>query len=233
MGVEPASKRIACLHAHHGNIAYLDEALAPFQVDVSHFVDPALVRRIASDPGFSEEHAGNRVTTQLRWMADSAVDGIVVTCTAYVAATPPGPVAGVDIPILPIDEPFFAAVCRSEGPRAILFTNPGTVDGTMRRLHAYAAEHDVVIDPTVDIIDGAFDLFMAGRQAEHDTFLAARLTLIAKDGRFGSVFAAQLSMTTAARSVAAGGHGEVHNPLDALSAAVGGRLRIARRGGDD
>ncbi len=224
-------KHIACLHAHHGNIAYLDETLAPFQADVSHFVDPALVRRIGTDPGFGEEDAGNRVAAQLRWMAESGVDGIVVTCTAYVAATPPGPMLGVDVPILPIDEPFFAAVCRSEGPRAILFTNPGTVDGTMRRLNAYAAERGVTIDPTVDIIPDAFELFMAGRQAEHDAVLAERLTVISKDGRFKSVFAAQLSMTNAARSVVAGGHGDVHNPLDALSAEVGGRLGIARLDG--
>lgn len=199
---------------------------------MSHFVDPALVRRIAADPGFSERDAGNRVAAQLRWIAENDVDGIAVTRIAYVAATPPGPVLGVDVPIIPIGEPIFAGVRRSEGPPAMLLTNPGTVDGTMRRLLAYAAERGVAIDATVDIIDGAFDLFMAGRQSEHDASLAERLTAIAKDGRFGSVFAAQLSMTTAARSVVAGGHGEAHNPLDALSAEVGGRLGFTRRGGD-
>jgi hypothetical protein len=168
-------KRIACLHAHHGNIAYLDAALSSFRVDARHFVDPALVRRIADDPGFSERDAQDRVREQLGWMARSGADGIVVTCTAYVAAMPPGPIDGVTVPILPIDEPFFAAVCRAQDPQAILFTNPGTVDGTMRRLHDYAATLGADIAPIVEVIPDTFDLFMAGKQEEHDANLAQRL----------------------------------------------------------
>lgn len=223
------ARSVACLHAHHGNIAYLDTALAQFAVDVAHFVDPALVRRIADDSGFSEAAAGERVREQLRWMAEGGAGGIIVTCTAYVAAMPNLPIAGVDVPVLAIDEPFFAAVCRAPGPQAIVFTNPGTVDGTMRRLTAYAAAHGAMIEPRVELIAGAFDLFMSGRQAEHDAFLAGRLATVAGNASDGSVFAAQLSMTTAARMAEAAGSGAIANPLDALSAAVAGRLGLSPR----
>ncbi len=224
--------RIGCLHAHHGNIAYLEEALAPYAVVVSHFVDPALVRRIANDADFSPADAERRVRGQIAWMAESGLDGIIVTCTAYAAALPEEPIDGVAAPIITIDEPLFAAICQSAGPQAILFTNPGTVEGTMRRLMHHAATIGATIEPHVELIPDVFDLFMAGRQVDHDGMLAERLGAIAADGQYGAVFAAQLSMTTAARRVDAQGHRKIGNPLDALAASVAERcdLRPAARG---
>ena len=223
-------KRIGCLHAHHGNIGYLDELLSGYEADASHFVDPALVRRIGVDPDFSAARARQRVRDQLVWIAESGVDGIVVTCTAYSAAMPPESEIGLSIPIVTIDEPFLAAVSRAGGPQTILFTNPGTVAGTMGRLAAYTETVPVALDATSELIPDAFDLFMAGRQAEHDDLLAVRLAERIERVSSGTLFAGQLSMSAATRRAGAETGKALISPLDTLEAAIVGRVGLHKIG---
>ncbi|MDC0701743.1 hypothetical protein POF52_04755 [Priestia sp. AB] len=52
-------KKIACLHAHHSNISYIEKAL-PF-ANCMHFVDPGLVHRVTADPKFAAESAAAKV----------------------------------------------------------------------------------------------------------------------------------------------------------------------------
>ena len=219
-------KRIGCLHAHHGNIGYLDSLLSGYQAEAAHFVDPALVRRIGVDPSFSAARAQQRVQDQLAWIAESGADGIVVTCTAYSAAMPPDEELDLAIPIVTIDEPFFAAVCRSTGPQTLLFTNPGTVAGTMKRLTAYAAAEPVSLSASSELIPDAFDLFMVGRQAEHDDLLATRLGEWIERGTSGTLFAAQLSMSAAAVRAASVAGKPLTSPLDTLEEAIVQRVGL-------
>lgn len=223
-------KRIGCLHAHHGNIGYLDGLLSGYEAEAAHFVDPALVRRIGVDPSFSAARANQRVQDQLAWIAESGVDGIVVTCTAYSAAMPPEADLGLPIPIVTIDEPFFAAVCRATGPQTLLFTNPGTVAGTMRRLTAYAATVPVSLSASSELIPAAFDLFMTGRLAEHDDLLATRLGEWIERGTTGTLFAAQLSMSAAASRAASKTAKPLTNPLDTLGEAIVQRVDLHKIG---
>ncbi len=221
-------KRIGCLHAHHGNIGYLEGLLSGYEAEASHFVDPALVRRIGIDPTFSASRAQMRVRGQLEWIAESGVDGIVITCTAYSASLPPESELGLSIPVVTIDEPFFAAVCRSAGPQTILFTNPGTVAGTMGRLAAYAATVPVTLSASAELIPDAFDLFMAGRQAEHDDLLAARLEERIGRASKGTLFAGQLSMSAAVLKVGKETGGALTGPLDTLEKAIAERVGLQK-----
>lgn len=224
-------KRIGCLHAHHGNIGYIDEVLGGYAAEASHFVDPALVRRIGVDPGFSVTRAQQRVHEQLDWIAESGVDGIVITCTAYSASMPAGADLGLSIPVVTIDEPFFAAVCRAAGPQTVLFTNPGTVAGTMGRLAAYAETVPVSLSASSELIPDAFDLFMAGRQAEHDGVLRARLLDRMQRVTHGTLFAGQLSMTAAAREAEEAIGKPLVGPLDTLESAIVERIGLTRANG--
>jgi len=224
------SRRIGCLHAHHGNIGYLDELLSIYEAEASHFVDPALVRRIGVDLAFSASRAQKRVQEQLEWIAESGVDGIVITCTAYSASMPPESDLDLSIPIVTIDEPFFAAVCQAPGPQTILFTNPGTVAATMGRLAAHAEAASVTLTASSELIPDAFDLFMAGRQAEHDELLTARLAEWIERGTSGTLFAGQLSMSAATRRAETGTGKKVISPLDALEAAIAQRVGLHKIG---
>ncbi|MGH2559040.1 MAG: hypothetical protein ACRDJH_08245, partial [Thermomicrobiales bacterium] len=97
---------LGCLHAHHSNIAYIDQILAPCEVSTVHFVDPGLMRRITNDSGFAGKQALTRVRQQLEWMASCDVNAILLTCTNYIAELGEQPIA-LDLPIVKIDEPFF------------------------------------------------------------------------------------------------------------------------------
>lgn len=219
-------KRIGCLHAHHGNIGYLDELLSTYQAEASHFVDPALVRRIGIDPSFSASRAQKRVREELDWIAESGVDGIVITCTAYSASMPPESDLGLSNPIVTIDEPFFAAVCQAAGPQTILFTNPGTVAGTMGRLAAYSEAMPFTLSASSELVPDAFDLFMAGRQAKHDDLLTARLAARIERGASGTLFAGQLSMSAASYRAEAQSGKVLISPLDTLEAAIVNRVDL-------
>ena len=64
-----AKTRLGCLHMHHSNIPYIDGIVAPDRVELLHFVDPGLMRRIGSDPDFTRDQAEAQVRRQLDWMA--------------------------------------------------------------------------------------------------------------------------------------------------------------------
>ncbi|WP_445678084.1 hypothetical protein [Psychrobacillus sp. FSL H8-0484] len=62
--------RLACLHAHHSNIANIETALlAPFDIELVHFVDPGLMNRVTHDDGFEQVNAEHKVKEQMEWMA--------------------------------------------------------------------------------------------------------------------------------------------------------------------
>jgi hypothetical protein len=60
-------KKLGCLHAHHANIAYVDQALQPYDVEVIHFVDPGLHQQ-GSVHRFGMNRIRSRVVMQqLNW----------------------------------------------------------------------------------------------------------------------------------------------------------------------
>src|SRR5215217_6898365 len=118
--------RLGCLHMHHSNIPYIDGIVAPDRVELLHFVDPGLMRRIGSDAGFPSDQAEAQVRRQLEWMAGCGLDAILITCTNYIAVLADEPL-DLSIPVIKIDEPFFADLLQQPSPHLLLFTNPATV----------------------------------------------------------------------------------------------------------
>lgn len=72
-------KKIGCLHAHYSNIAYIEQAMSAYEAELLHFVDPALVFRVSSDPQFTLAQAQAQVNQQVEWIAASQVDAILIT----------------------------------------------------------------------------------------------------------------------------------------------------------
>ncbi|MDQ0244106.1 hypothetical protein J2S09_001651 [Bacillus fengqiuensis] len=71
-------KRLGCLHAHYSNIEYIENALSPFNIELIHFVDPALMYRVTSDENFQESDAQIKVKEQIEWIAQCNVDAILI-----------------------------------------------------------------------------------------------------------------------------------------------------------
>lgn len=162
-------KKLACLHAHHSNIEYIDRALQSFGIEILHFVDPILSRILKKDCDFEKEQARSNLKDIIKYIAKSDVDTLLLTCTDYITLLDEN--FKIDIPILKIDEPFFEMICHIEEPQTILFTNNRTVSGTMERLKQYARQNNKSIQVKVEVIEGIFELIMQGRKEEHDAKL--------------------------------------------------------------
>ncbi len=211
--------RLGCLHMHHSNIPYVDSILSPDQVEIVHFVEPGLMRRIGSEEGISSDEAQAQVRRQVSWMASCGFDAILITCTNYIATLPDEP-SDLPMPVLKIDEPFFDALLEWDAPHLVLFTNPATVEGTMRRFREHAARAGRSPNIDVAVIEGTFDLVMAGKTAEYAEAVAGRLREIVASGRYGAISVGQLSMAESAQRVTAETGHPIGNPLDSLKGSL-------------
>lgn len=218
--------RLGCLHAHHSNIGYIEDIIPQDSIEAVHFVEPGLLRRIGSDAGFSLEDASGQVRKQLDWITACGVDALLITCTNYIAAMPDEP-AESDIPIIKIDEPFFAYLIQQPPRRLLLFSNPDTVAGTMQRLRDYGVVRGEQSEIEVEVIPNTFNLFLTGQTEAYNRAVAERLRELVRLNRFASLSVGQLSMVSAAQRVANETGHPIGDPLQPLSAHLDTILRVA------
>jgi plasmid stability protein len=216
--------KIGCLHAHYSNIACIEQAFASKGWELTHFVDPGLISRMAFGEHFGLAEAERKVMEQIEWIASTRVDAILITCTNYIAMLNEGRL-NFPVPIIKIDEPFFQSVCRYSGPQLLLFTNPATVEGTMNRLHRYAAQHDRTIEAEVRVIGNTFELLMQGKKEQYRDELSAYIRSLLASEPDKRLSVAQLSMVEAAGDTERESGRPVGNPLKTLveyvEAAIG------------
>ncbi|MFB5675020.1 aspartate/glutamate racemase family protein [Paenibacillus terreus] len=221
-------KRLACLHAHYSNVEYIEQALAPFELELVHYTDPGLIRRMSSDPCFSQVEALEHATSQLEWMMDCGADVVLVTCTQYAALLEESRQEW-RVPVITIDEPFFDVLCSSEQPQIVLFTNPATVEGTMRRLHAFAEAAGKAPQVEAQVIRESFELVMEGKKEAYLERVSGYMKELIQTGERRMIFAAQLSMTEATEAVERECRCEIGNPLKALVPSLTAALGLERR----
>ncbi|UHA71878.1 hypothetical protein [Paenibacillus sp. 481] len=224
--------RIGCLHAHYSNIEYIEQALAAYEVELLHFVDPVLVSRVSSDDHFSLEQAQAKVHEQVEWMAQSKMDAILITCTNYIALLQEDQLT-TTVPIIKIDEPFFRHVCRQEQPQLLIFTNPATVEGTMKRLYSYAAHFGKIPSIEVQVIEGAFELIMQGMKEKYrqvlSEYMGNLIKLTSELQQVPAISVAQLSMVEAASRMYEETNVRIGNPLEPLVAYMVEVLQLHER----
>jgi aspartate/glutamate racemase len=216
-------KRLGCLHAHYSNIDYIENVLSSYEIELIHFVDPALMYRVTSDENFKVVDAQNKVKEQIEWIAQCNVDAILITCTNYIAILQEEHLS-ISVPIIKIDEPYFEYISNITQPQTILFTNPATVNGTMDRLNQYAHNHQKSLDIEVIVINNTFELIMQGLKQEYNQEISKFLNRIIKEDKIISV--AQLSMVDASKEVEYKTSKPIINPLDTLISSVVSQLKI-------
>ncbi|MGE7690881.1 hypothetical protein ACQKMI_16910 [Lysinibacillus sp. NPDC097214] len=203
-------KKLGCLHAHHSNIEYIEQAFQNIEkVKLVHFVDPGLIQQVSK----GTDGLAFKVKEQLEWMESCDMDAILITCTNYIALLEEEQLE-LSIPIMKIDEPFFEIVCEEKQPQTILFTNPETVKGTMDRLQQYALLHEKSINTEVKIIDNTFELIIQGKKDAYNNAIIQTLHDVAGEQQHISV--AQLSMVEAAQQFEKESALTVIHPLKSL-----------------
>lgn len=212
--------QIGCLHAHSSNISYIEEAFKDFDVSLSHSVDSELIKLLKEN--VPSEKLAEQVAQQLKEMAQTGVQLILITCTNYIALLE-GQIFEMNVPVLKIDTPLFERLVNSPMPIKLLFTNQATVKGTLLRFkHSLAVDADIEVE--VIVIPDTFDLFLAGKGIEHDQRIIEYL--VAQDLYGYTVAVAQLSMVNAARMYSTITGEEVINPLDSLSEYLQQKLKL-------
>jgi aspartate/glutamate racemase len=217
-------KKIACLHAHNSNISYIESALSPYDIELVHFVDPGLMHRVMTDKSFTLGDGEKKVKDQVEWIAQSAVDAILITCTNYIALLKEEELT-INVPIIKIDEPFFQAICQMEQQQTILFTNPDTVPGTMNRLHQYAQSQHKELDIEVKVIENTFELIMSGKNEEYNK---AVRDYIKQLDTTQNLSVAQLSMVAAVHKVEGETAKTIINPLNTLVSSMVNQLHLEK-----
>ncbi|GLC89523.1 hypothetical protein [Lysinibacillus piscis] len=184
-------KKLGCLHAHYSNIDYIAQAFRnDARWELVHFVEPGLMQQVAKGVAGLEI----KVKEQVEWMVKCGVDAILITCTNYIALLNE---EQWPIPIIKIDEPYFKEICQVTEPQTIVFTNPATVEGTMKRLRDYAQQYEKYLDIEVRVIEDAFPLIMQGKKECYHKVVKQALSEMEDGHRILSV--AQLSMVNAAQ----------------------------------
>ncbi|GAA4844908.1 hypothetical protein GCM10023310_23510 [Paenibacillus vulneris] len=217
---------IGCYHAHYSNIDIIEQALAPYGVELVHYVDPGVDRRKA-DPYFTLEKAQDKIKETLDWIAASHVDAVLITCTFFTAHMPDG--LNYGIPVIKLDDPLFEAICRSDRPSLLVFTNPATVQGTLERLIRYAQQQGRRLDLHSQTIEPSFELLMQGRKVKYTELVASGLQRLAEDNPDRQVWAAQLSMVQAAEHTERACGIRLGDPLRSLVQHMADRLGLQRR----
>ncbi|MGE7946085.1 aspartate/glutamate racemase family protein [Lysinibacillus sp. NPDC093688] len=203
-------KKLGCLHAHHSNIEYIEQAFQNIEkVELVHFVDPGLIQQVSK----GTDGLVFKVKEQLKWMESCNMDAILITCTNYIALLEEEQLE-LSIPIIKIDEPFFETVCEEKQPQMILFTNPETVEGTMNRLQQYALLHEKSINAEVKVINNTFELIIQGKKDAYNNAIIQTLHDVAREQQHISV--AQLSMVEAAQQFEKESALTVIHPLKSL-----------------
>ncbi|GKU84747.1 hypothetical protein NCCP28_41430 [Niallia sp. NCCP-28] len=211
-------KKIACLHAHFSNIEYIEKAFSAYEIEFIHFVDPGLIYQVALAGKLQTDAVKNKIKEQIEWMDQCGADAILITCTTYIAVLEEVELT-INAPIIKIDEPFFAHICRNKKPQTMLFSNPQTVEDTVARLRKYADAHHQIIDFKVVVVPDSFELIMKGLKEEYDQKIKnALLELIKQGEKILSV--AQLSMADGAKEMEKKASAVIITPLSTVVSAV-------------
>lgn len=227
LGGNKLKKRLGCLHAHYSNIEYIETAFSPYDIELLHFVDPALMYRVTSDKQFLESDAQIKVREQLEWIAECKVDAILITCTNYIAILREDQLS-LSVPIIKIDEPYFECISDIQKPQTILFTNPATVDGTIKRLKQYAEKYQRSIDIEVVVINNTFELIMQGLKEDYNLKISRFLNQKINDEK-RVISVAQLSMVDAAKQVEFSSSKTIINPLETLVGSIVKQLALEKK----
>ncbi|MBT2288287.1 hypothetical protein J7E73_03875 [Paenibacillus albidus] len=219
-------KRIGCFHAHYSNIEHIERALANYEVELVHFVDPGL-DRMKKDEDFSAATVEQKVMDTLDWIAKSHVDAILITCTLFTAVFDPE-IHRYNVPVICIDDPLFEDICGRGEAVVVAFTNPGTVEGSMNQLLSYARKQGKQLQAEPVLLENTFELIMSGRKSEYLAAVSAGLSQLVKEHPGKRVIAAQLSMVPAAALAEEQTGARIGNQLDSLAAHLEELLELAK-----
>ncbi|SHE97144.1 hypothetical protein SAMN02745157_1344 [Kaistia soli DSM 19436] len=217
--------KIACLHTHESNVAGFDVAAAELGLPsglLLHVVRPELLAEAEKCGGVTDE-VSRRTAEALLALAEGA-DVVLLTCSTLGSAADMA-AAEASVPVLRADAALAAEAVAAGGLVVALCAVATTIAPTTKLFAAAAAWTGATVD--IRMVDGAWDLFRAGRREDYLTVIAAAADASYRDGASLVAFA-QASMAAAASRVTAGPK-PPSSPLAGLRQAVAAAQSSVRR----
>ena len=188
--------RLHCLHAHPSNQSYIEDVFGDTDLALYHTVDSSFIERATQDPTF--DHHKQQAYAINKLMQEDKADLTLLTCTQYIAAL--GDQQHLfKQPIVPIDEPVFELICEKKESLQLVFSNPATVEGTMKRLESYAKDRGKQIDAEVIVMEDVFHLCLNGDMQAYEEQIKKQLRRCMK--KSGDICVMQLSMVRASQQM--------------------------------
>lgn len=107
----------------------------------------------------------------------------------------------VSLPVIKIDDPMTAEAVRSAARIGVMATVPTTLAPTVNLIHTKAEEQQKPVQAVPRLVEGAFQLLMAGGRQQHDDRVAEAARALASEVEL--IVLAQASMTRLAPRLSA------------------------------
>ncbi|MBZ9936102.1 aspartate/glutamate racemase family protein [Mesorhizobium sp. BR1-1-16] len=208
--------KIACLHTHESNAAGFDAAAAELCLPpglLVHAVQPELLAEAERKGGLTADVVSRTVEALLA--LTEGADAVLLTCSTL------GPAADdaasrASVPILRADAALAMEAVAGGGRVVALCAVATTIAPTTKLFTEAAAQTGAIVE--IRMVDGAWDLFRAGRREDYLAAIAAAADAACREGASIVAFA-QASMAGAAALVTAGPR-PPSSPLAGLRRAV-------------
>ena len=213
---------ISCLHSAQSNIAVFEAARRSLKLD-----RVMLKHRVRADLLAAAERAGRptpeiigQTVAELVAVAEGA-DGVLLTCSTLGPATLLA-TAELAVPVLRVDEALAAEAVGSGGVVIVLCAASTTIGPTRTIFETAAMATGAGIE--IRLVQGAWDLFKAGRQQDYWQLIADAADAATTEGA-PTVALAQASMAGAA---ALAEHPPLTSPAAGLAAIVAAARAAAK-----
>ncbi|MEI5988915.1 hypothetical protein A5881_000402 [Enterococcus termitis] len=201
-------KKMICIHAHASNIPYLIKVFQNHQdIHLAHYVLTDFLENFTTEniTGFIEEKVTENVTN------------VIITCTMYSNLLQQDFIK--EVPILRVEDPLVAHIVANSNKKELIFSNPKTVEQSMKKVETVYAEQKRTTDYDVFIVPNAFDLIMRDQKEAYQRTL---IDYLQENNRLftGDIYLMQLSMAIVSNKQIDDLQQPIFTILDTLDAVV-------------
>ena len=160
-------------------------------IEIFNIMDDSLLAETLKEGQLNNAVAG-RILNYVYAAERAGADAVMVTCTSVNEAAKYAR-RFASIPVFNIDEPAAKLTVAAGRRIGVLATLPTSPKATMRLLQEEALNQGRSIEMVPHVVEGAFDILVAGDRAKHDQMVAQALYQLAKE--VDVVAFAQISMS--------------------------------------
>src|SRR4051812_45475315 len=167
--MKPASRPVVCIvHTSFVSVTQLTELFAELapQVQVRHIVDDTLLPEVLANQGVTPR-VRSRMCEYYK-SAELAGASLIFNQCSSVGEVADLAATLVNVPVIKVDARMAEIACQTGARIGVVATLETTLGPTCRLIEATAAKRGANVEITRCLVEGAFDLLVAGDRAKHN-----------------------------------------------------------------